>query len=114
MKRMVCGMLAAAVLLLGLAATGEAWSRGHFHGHGGVRIGIGVPFLWGAPWVYPGWGPYPYYSSPPVVIEQQAPVYVQPEPQYWYYCQDPQGYYPYIQRCPGGWLQVVPSAPSAP
>jgi hypothetical protein len=112
MKRIVCGVLAAAILLFGLAASGEARSGGHFHG----GIWIGAPFFWGAPWLYPAWPSYPYYSPPPVVIERQAPVYVQPEPQpqYWYYCQNPQGYYPYIQRCPGGWLQVVPSAPPAP
>jgi hypothetical protein len=38
-------------------------------------------------------------------------VYVQPEqPQqnYWYYCQEPQGYYPYVKQCPGGWMKVLP------
>ncbi len=49
---------------------------------------------------------------------EQPPVYVQPgpaaeaPPQYWYYCQNPQGYYPYIKQCPQGWMKVVP--PSAP
>jgi hypothetical protein len=45
------------------------------------------------------------------VIEQQPQAYVQQHQQesdYWYYCQDPQGYYPYIKSCPGGWMQVVP------
>ena len=28
----------------------------------------------------------------------------------WYYCQKPEGYYPYIQRCPDGWIKVVPPA----
>ena len=58
-------------------------------------------------------GPWPscgYYAAPRVVIEQDPPVYVQPEeePYYWYYCQDPQGYYPYVRNCPGGWMKVVP------
>jgi hypothetical protein len=26
----------------------------------------------------------------------------QPESNYWYYCQNPQGYHPYIKSCPGG------------
>jgi hypothetical protein len=45
-----------------------------------------------------------------VVVQQEPPVYVQPEeePYYWYYCQDPQGYYPYVRSCPGGWMKVVP------
>ncbi|HAM52592.1 MAG TPA: hypothetical protein DCP92_18540 [Nitrospiraceae bacterium] len=82
-------------------------------------------------WVGPGWGPwwgpayypysygpyYPYYSPPPYAAQQQSQVYVQqtqqPEEQsYWYFCTNPQGYYPYIKQCPKGWLKVVP--PSAP
>jgi len=49
-----------------------------------------------------------------VIVETPPPVYVQPETQqeqrdqYWYYCQDPQGYYPYVKNCPGGWMKVVP------
>jgi hypothetical protein len=38
-------------------------------------------------------------------------VYVEPPPaapQYWYYCESPGGYYPYVPQSPGGWLQVVP------
>ena len=27
---------------------------------------------------------------------------------YWYYCEDPRGYYPYIPECPGGWITVEP------
>jgi hypothetical protein len=46
-------------------------------------------------------------SPPPAYIEQPPP------PQYWYYCQSPPGYYPYVGQCPGGWLQVAPR-PSAP
>ena len=59
------------------------------------------------------WYPYYYYAAPPVVIQQQPPVYVQAVPQpsnYWYYCQNPQGYYPYVKECPGGWMKVVPEA----
>jgi hypothetical protein len=117
MKRISVGALVAAVLLLGLTTHGEARHPGYRGQHGHYRGGvwIGVPFFWGAAWAYPAWRPYPYYSPPPLVIERQAPVYVQPEPQYWYYCQNPQGYHPYIQQCPGGWMQVVPpSAPPAP
>jgi hypothetical protein len=45
-------------------------------------------------------------------------VYVQAEPapaqeprtptSYWYYCTDPAGYYPYVQRCKVAWTPVVP------
>lgn len=54
---------------------------------------------------------YEYYSPPPVIIREQPSFYGQPqeqEPYYWFYCQDPQGYYPYVRTCPGGWLKVVP------
>ena len=48
----------------------------------------------------------------PVVVQPPppAPVYVQPtaDPNYWYYCENPRGYYPYIGQCPGGWMKVVP------
>ena len=66
-----------------------------------------VPF--GVPYAYP-----PVIVSPPPVYAQPVPqVYVQPSaPQsYWYYCDSAQGYYPYIQECPGGWRQVTPTPP---
>jgi hypothetical protein len=95
-----------------------AW-RGHYggwHRHFGWGLGFywGGPIL-GAPW-YPWYYPYGYYAGPPAVIQEQPPVYVQPQqPQenYWYYCQDPQGYYPYVKTCPGGWMKVIPQ-PSPP
>lgn len=31
---------------------------------------------------------------------------------FWYYCKKPAGYYPTIERCPDGWMQVVPHKPS--
>ena len=49
--------------------------------------------------------------------QESTPAYSQPEqqqPYYWYYCQDPQGYYPYIRNCPGGWLTVVPKVTPPP
>jgi hypothetical protein len=94
---------------------------GGYHGHGGHdggHVGIGVylgPGWWGPAW----WGPYPYtpyypYPPAPIVIQQPSnEIYVQQAPQadetsYWYYCRESQGYYPDVQRCPGGWLKVVP------
>lgn len=50
-------------------------------------------------------------SAPPVYIQQQEVVQVQPQAQaasYWHYCRSPEGYYPYVKNCPGGWLQVAP------
>ncbi len=51
-----------------------------------------------------GLAPWPYwYNYPP---PSSAPS------QYWAYCQDPEGYYPYVPDCPGGWIPVVPTPPA--
>jgi hypothetical protein len=96
------------------ARGGHGGHSGHF-GHGGGHVGIGLfvgPDWWGPGW----WGPYPYYpyyQSPPVIVQPPPEIYVQPapqaeEPNYWYFCPEPQGYYPYIKTCPKGWMKVVP------
>ena len=53
--------------------------------------------------------PYPMFVSPiayidpmmdmPVVQPQQQPMPIDSGPQYWYYCDNPPGYYPYISEC---------------
>ena len=119
------GMLLISVaLIIGSAVPAYAWYghggygyRGYGYrgyGHYGYRSPsvvivprIVVPF--GVPYAYP-----PVIVSPPPVYAQPVPqVYVQPSaPQsYWYYCDSAQGYYPYIQECPGGWRQVTPTPP---
>lgn len=95
---------------------------GHSHSEfvfrGGVWIGPGWGPWWGPPY-YPYYHPYPYYPyypAPPVVQEEPR-VYVAPEDDeedYWYFCTNPQGYYPYVKECPGGWMKVIPSTPSGP
>ncbi len=111
-----------AALLVTSAVPGHAWRGGH-----GFRHGAHV-FIW--PYIVAPIGPYwaPYwepYSYPSVVITPPPQVYVQPAPQTsvqpppaqpsaqpsWYYCEDPQGYYPYVQQCPGGWRPVAPTPP---
>ena len=111
--------LSAGIALLGIAAAlftlpGIAQARVHW------SIGIGVP-IYGPGWYGGYWGPpppavWPGWAPPPVVVER-APVYVQPAapgpaPQsFWYYCQQPAGYYPYVQDCPSGWT-TVPATPA--
>jgi hypothetical protein len=69
----------------------------------------------------PGYGYAPAYGyapvvaapvvPPPVYIQRQEVVPAQAQPQasnYWHYCRNPEGYYPYVKSCPDGWLQVVP------
>ena len=109
---------------------------GGYHGHGWYGYGGGYwgypafSFYFGAPYYgyplygYPSYGypsyAYPYYyppgmitapSSPPVYIQQNPPSAQQNPPGYWYYCNDPQGYYPDVKECPGGWQQVEPTPP---
>jgi TatA/E family protein of Tat protein translocase len=45
------------------------------------------------------------YEYPPVMIPPAPPL-----PTYWYYCDNPLGYYPYVPQCPGGW-RPVPATP---
>jgi hypothetical protein len=96
--------------------SGSYYGPRYYRG-GNIWIEPGWGLWWGSPYYsypyYPYYS-YPYYPAPPVVNQQQQPVYVEPAPQqeeesYWYYCPDPQGYYPYVQRCPKGWLKVIPS-----
>ena len=117
---------------------GHAWAPGYWgwNGHAHVWFGgqweaerPGYRFIaasWvlvGGEWVFnPGfWQPYA-----PVVVVQPAPVVVQQapteyiqqpqaapappnlDPNFWYYCQNPAGYYPYVQAC-SAWQQVTPT-----
>ena len=88
------------------------WHRGHWHTghwhrrhwHSGVRVFINPGLV----------VPFGSYSPPPVVVAPSPRVYVEPAPPpptYWYYCDAVQAYYPYVQQCPGGWRQVLPTPP---
>ncbi len=93
-----------------------SFHHGSFH-HGSRFFFSGGVFLgpvWDPWWWGPGW---PYYSAPPALIQPSPTEYIQqnqePEgPNYWYFCPNPEGYYPYIKNCSNGWLRVVP--PSTP
>jgi hypothetical protein len=113
---------------------GAAYSRG-YGGRGGYTTYAGPRHggghFSGNIWIGPGWGywdpffypyyPYPYpayryYDAPTVVVPQEPQEYITQEPQkdegetgYWYYCRKPEGYYPYVERCPSGWMKVVPN-----
>ena len=110
------------VFLCAAATAGSALARDrhrHHHrsSHLGIYIGVPLAFSYANPWYAPP--PY-YYYPPPVVVRPEPQVYIeraapQPAPQtqnYWYYCTHPQGYYPYVKDCPGGWLHVVPTPPN--
>jgi hypothetical protein len=109
--------------------------RGDFHrdhgGRGHDRFGFGFGFWdpwwgWGAsdywgpyPYYYPYYyPPYPAYYAPPAGYAPPPQVSAAPQamgaapPQYWYYCDNPQGYYPYVQNCGASWKQVAATQPS--
>ncbi|HEX9022212.1 MAG TPA: hypothetical protein VF799_00060 [Geobacteraceae bacterium] len=130
MKKLIFVALAVTTLIAATAAPSLAYRgryggywHGGYYGHGsrvgvGVMIGPGWDPWWGGAY-YPYYPYYPYYTPPPVVIEREPDTYIQQQPppayeeqNYWYFCREPQGYYPYVKKCPKGWLKVVP--PSAP
>jgi hypothetical protein len=56
---------------------------------------------------YPAYGyDYPGYA--------QSATYAPPQAQYWAYCRNPQGYYPYVSECSEGWLPVTPTSSPPP
>jgi len=96
--------------------------------HGGRFDHFSFGFNLGYPGFYGGYGFYdPFFYPPvavpmvpPVIVQQAPPVYIQqqeaPAAVYqqtydWYYCQNPEGYYPYVRQCPGGWVRVDPRPP---
>jgi hypothetical protein len=96
-------VLLAMILTAGIA---QAQWRGYYRGWG-------PPIYWGVPPIVfaPPLFPLGYYPPPPPAVVRQAPVYVRPrddDANYWYYCECPKGYYPYISSCPSGWMKVVP------
>jgi hypothetical protein len=88
---------------------GPRYRPSHHHSHVHSRIFVDIGPLW-----WPAYSRY-YYAPPAVVVTRPAVTYLQapsPEPEgYWYYCRSPEGYYPYVKKCPGGWMKVVPEAP---
>jgi hypothetical protein len=113
--------------VVGTITSGAAMAdNGHFvhtrgGGHVGIYLGIPFPGYWGYPTPYPYYPYNPYYppvvtvpSSPPVYIEQGQQQPATPPQHYWYYCSNPQGYYPYVRECPTGWQAVAPQPPNQP
>lgn len=104
-----------------LASPVHAGPRHHSHYRGSFRPHWrpGFSFYFGTPWYPRPYFAYPYYPYyPPVVtVPVDPPVYIERDPAptqqslapgYWYYCSNPEGYYPYVKECPSGWRQVDP------
>ncbi len=122
------------LLLLGSLAASVAWAEPHHFHHGfhGPRVGIYVdpwPLMYRDIGVYRRVDYYPYPVYPQVIVEPAPPVVYmerevpasstrvlnsQPPEQSndWYYCHNPEGYYPYIKSCSSSW-QRVPAQPGS-
>jgi hypothetical protein len=108
MKKLTFIVVFAILLSFGFASS-AFYARGP-----GVFIGgyYGFPY-----YAYPYY-PYPYYYVYPYSYSYEPYVYIEPpvygesqQDYYWYYCKNPEGYYPYVASCPGGWMRVVPAPP---
>jgi hypothetical protein len=88
------------------------------HFHADFRANGYLAQYWYPYGPYGPYAPYPYYNGPPPPAyyappapapqTQAAPeVSGAPPPQYWYYCDNPKGYYPNVQNCPTAWRQVA-------
>lgn len=99
------------MVLLVAGGTGTAFAHGYYRG------GVGVYF--GPSW-WPGFYRPPLYYSPQVIVVPAAPppVYIEQREvaveaasettNYWHYCREAKGYYPYVKECPGGWQKILP------
>lgn len=113
------------IVLIGHSISGLAIAapRHAVHGHGahphvGLGIYLGMPYhYYPFPYYY---YPYSYYPPPVLTVPAQPPVYIEqgesqplatPDDYYWYHCNKPEGYYPYIKECPAGWQRVSPTPP---
>ena len=123
LKWLKVSLLMTVVLASAVPGLAQAQHRGHRGGSIGFYFGAPGPFFYPPAYYPPSYYPY-HYAYPPVVIQQAAPpVYIEqgtpeaaPAPatpaaqagNYWYYCNNPQGYYPYVQQCPQPWQKVSP------
>ena len=75
---------------------GGGWFHGYHDGRFGWWWTVGPDFYFYPAPVYP----YPDPYVPPTVTAAPGPT--------WYYCANPQGYYPYVGQCAVPW-QAVPA-----
>lgn len=103
---------------------------GHRHRHNRFNFGFNLGYYNSGFYGYRPYGYRPYYyrspfygypsyyprtivapSAPIVYIQREEVSPTQPQTNYWHYCRNPEGYYPYVKKCPEGWLQVAPQPP---
>ena len=98
------------VLGVSSAASFPALARGG-HAHFGVFIRPGwyPPAYYYPPPYYPAYYP-PVIAAPLTYVEQGAAQSSTPAlaSGYWYFCNESDAYYPYVEDCPRGWQRVSP------
>ena len=125
MQKLAIGCIAACAVLGGIGAANAQMHDGSHAGGGAVHGGSGshgggeshhgdgshdggrfhgrgifvVPYGYAYPYGY-SYSPYGY--SYPYGNDSGSTLY--------WYCGDPAGYYPDVQTCPSGWMQVVPNS----
>ena len=130
-------IFAAATFAALVPSLSQAHGR-YYHGSRvGVGINLNLfPGFYHRPYYYAGYYGYPYYypevvvnpvilanPQPPVVYVESLPSNYSSTPNnqvtnvspsqnenVWYYCHNPDGFYPSIKSCPAGW-QKVPAHP---
>jgi hypothetical protein len=125
-------LLAILVLLPSLALAHGPSAHGHVRVHPRSSVNFGLSF--GNGFYSPGYYSRGYYSpygygpsvtygvplyTPPVVIQQAPPVYIEQPAMnadasasnYWYYCAPTRSYYPYVGSCTEAWQRVSPVPP---
>jgi hypothetical protein len=127
MQKLAMAAIASFAILGGVGAAnaqmhGGFHGGGGFHGHDGFHGGVhhGDAFhdghhfhgnvFFGAP-VFLGPGYYPYAYAYPY---DYAYPYADGSVTTYWYCRDPAGYYPGVQSCPSGWMQVIPNGAAPP
>lgn len=95
---------------------GWGYRHGDHYGHPSFGLYFNAPLYPYLPYQYPYYYPPAVITvpvTPPVYIQQSPPALQQYPNGYWYYCNNPEGYYPYIKECPTAWQKVNPIPPAA-
>ena len=85
-----------------------AWEQHPSADHGSYGTALPAQYWY-------SYSPYPYYVAPPPYPPTYAPPQAPapqtmsgpPPQQFWYYCDNPKGYYFQVQNCPTAWRQVA-------
>jgi hypothetical protein len=89
----------------------HTWRHGAWH-HGNHNGRFGWWWVVGPSWYHYTGPVYPYpnpYVPPSVVVVESSDA-----SDYWFYCKEPEGYYPYVEQCYTDWVRVVAEPSQAP